>query len=119
MANFFRLYLHAAALNLLVMLRNHVALPLTVSDLSESGDLPKDLPVEAFAGADRKRYFNRRRAKDPLGEGHAETWRTRLIKVAAEVIVRSRKMIIRRSSSWPHLDVSQAVSRRIHALAPE
>ena len=119
MANFFRLYLHVAALNLLVLLRRHVTLPLSVADLSESGDLPKDLPIEAFSGADRKRFFNRRRAKDPLGQGHAETWRTRLIKVAAEVIVRARRIIIRLSSTWPHLDEFYAVTRRIRALDPE
>ena len=119
MANDFRLFLYASALNLLVLLRRHVALPLTPQDLSESSDLPKDLPAEGFAGADRKRDFNRRRARDPLDEGHAETWRTRLIKVAAEVIVRARRIIIRLSSSWPHLDVFHAVSRRILDLAPK
>ena len=51
---------------------------------------PTDLPTEALAGRDRKRYFNRRRQADPLGEGHAETWRLRLIKVAAEVVDCSR-----------------------------
>ena len=96
-----------------------MALPLTPPDLSESGDLPQDLPAEAFAGADRKRFFNRRRARDPLGEGHAETWRTRLIKVAAEVLVRARRIVIRLSSSWPHLDVFHAISRRILDLAPK
>jgi hypothetical protein len=119
MANYFRLFLYAATLNLLVLLRRHVALPLTPRDLSESGDLPQNLPAEAFAGADRKRFFNRRRARDPLGEGHTETWRTRLIKVAAEVLVRARRIIIRLSSNWPHLDTFNAVSRRVLDLAPK
>lgn len=118
-ANYFRLFLYAAALNMLVLLRRHVATPLTAADLSESGDLPKDIPTQAFAGADRKRFFNRRRAKDPLGEGHAETWRSRLIKVAAEVFVRARRIVIRLSSSWPHLDIYHAVSRRILDLIPK
>ena len=118
-ANYFRLFLYAAALNMLVLLRRHVATPLTAADLSESGDLPNDIPIEAFAGADRKRVFNRRRAKDPLGEGHAETWRSRLIKVAAEVFVRARRIVIRLSSSWPHLDDFHAVSRRILNLVPK
>ncbi len=118
-ANYFRLYLYATSLNLLVLLRRHVALPLTTQDLSESGDLPKDIPAEAFAGTDRKRFFNRRRARDPLGEGHAETWRMRFIKVAAEVIVRSRRIIVRLSSSWPHIDLFHMVSRRILDLVPK
>ena len=118
-ANYFRLFLYAAALNMLFLLRRHVATPLTAADLSEWGDLPKDIPTQAFAGADRKRFFNRRRAKDPLGEGHAETWRSRLIKVAAEVLVRARRIVIRLSSSWPHLDIYHAVSRRILDLIPK
>jgi hypothetical protein len=61
------------------------------------------VPTEAFAGADRRRYFNRRQA-DPLGEGHSCTWRNLLIKVAAEVTVSSRRILVRLSASWPHLD---------------
>jgi hypothetical protein len=73
------------------------------------------LPTEALDEPARKRFFNKRRERDPLGGGFACTWRTRLIKVAAEVITRSRRVIVRLSGSWPHLDhflqVSQAVSR--------
>jgi hypothetical protein len=112
LANFFRLYLHAATLNLLVRLRHAVvrASP-TPSELG----LPAELPAEALDEPGRKKFFNRRRERDPLGGGFACTWRTRLIKVAAEVITRSRRVIVRLSGSWPHLDhflqVSQAVSR--------
>ena len=71
--------------------------------------------AEALDGASRQKFFNRRRERDPLGGGFACTWRTRLIKVAAEVITRSRRVIVRLSGSWPHLDhflqVSRAVSR--------
>jgi hypothetical protein len=111
LANFFRLYLHAAALNLLVRLRHAVAGPPPTS--AELG-LPAGLPTEAIDEPDRKRFFNKRRERDPLGGGFACTWRSRLIKVAAEVITRSRRVIVRLSGSWPHLDqllkVSQAVS---------
>jgi hypothetical protein len=110
MANFFRLYLHTAALNLLVRLRHAVVQPAPTS--AELG-LPAELPVEAFDEPARKRFFNKRRERDPLGEGFACTWRTRLIKVAAELITRARRVIVRLSGSWPHLDhfmqVSQAV----------
>jgi Transposase DDE domain group 1 len=112
MANFFRLYLHAAALNLLVRLRHAVVRPQPTA--AELG-LPAELPTEAIDEPDRKRFFNKRRERDPLGGGFACTWRTRLIKVAAEVITRTRHVIVRLSGSWPHLDhflqVSQAVSR--------
>jgi hypothetical protein len=112
LANFFRLYLHAATLNLLVRLRHTVVQPLPTS--AELG-LPAELPTEAIDEPARKKFFNKRREHDPLGGGFACTWRTRLIKVAAEVITRARRVIVRLSGSWPHLDhflqVSRAVSR--------
>ena len=115
MANFFRLYLHTVALNLLVRLRRAVAQKFTPHELSESSDLPTHLPAEALAGSDRRRFLQRHRDRDPLGEGHVETWRTRLIKVAAQVLVRARRIVIRLSASWPHQNhfaaVTQAVTR--------
>jgi hypothetical protein len=112
LANFFRLYLHTAALNLLVRLRHAVV---ETVPQSAGPDQPAGLPTEAFAEPARRKSFNKRRARDPLGGGFACTWRTRLIKVAAEVITRSRRVIVRLSGSWPHLDqflrVSRAVSR--------
>jgi hypothetical protein len=71
----------------------------------------------------RRKFFNKRRDRDPLGGGFACTWRTRLIKVAAEVVTRSRRVIVRLSGSWPHLDqfvkVSRAVSRpRVPSPSP-
>jgi hypothetical protein len=119
MANFFRLYLHAAALNLLVRLRHAVVTPLPKTAELE---LPAELPTAAIDEPHRKRFFNKRRERDPLGEGFACTWRSRLIKVAAEIITRARRVIVRLSSSWPHLAhfsaVSQAVSRRRPSASP-
>jgi Transposase DDE domain group 1 len=113
LANFFRLYLRAAALDLLVRLRRAVVQPPPTS--AELG-LPAELPVAALDEPGRRRFFNKRRERDPLGEGFACTWRTRLIKVAAEVITRARRVIVRLSGSWPYLDhflqASRAVSRR-------
>ena len=110
LANFFRLYLHAAALNLLVRLRHAVVQSAPTS--AELG-LPAELPAEAIDGAARKQFFNKRRERDPLGGGFACTWRTRLIKVAAEVITRARRVIVRVSGSWPHLDHLLQVSRAV------
>ena len=115
MANFFRLYLHATALNLLVRVRQTVVGSLPTS--AELG-LPPELPTEAIDEPDRRRFFNRRCRRDPLGGGFACTWRTRLIKVAAEVIVRARRVIVRLSGSWPHLDHFQQVSRAVTSSLP-
>lgn len=107
-ANYFRLYLHAAALNLLVRLRRVAARPRpTAAEVDQTADLP----TEAIDGSSRKKFFNKRRERDPLGEGFASTWRTRLIKVAAEVITRARRVIVRLSGSWPHVDHFLEVSR--------
>jgi Transposase DDE domain group 1 len=115
LANYFRLYLHAASLNLLVRLRSAVAKHPTPRELG----MKDRLPAETLAGSRRRTYFNRRRESDPLGEGHPCTWRTRLIKVAAEVVVSSRRILVRLSSSWPHLDHFTAVSRTILSLSPD
>jgi hypothetical protein len=109
LANFFRLYLHAAAHNLLVRLRGGFASPpppmATSLDAPANEPLPTEaVPTEALAGTARRRYFNRRRQADPLGEGQPCTWRSLLIKVAAEVIVSTRRIVVRLSASWPYLD---------------
>ena len=65
-----------------------------------------------------KTYFNRRRDADPLGEGQPCAWRTRLIKVAAEVTVSSRRVLVRLSAHWPHLPHLADVTRQILALPP-
>jgi hypothetical protein len=115
LANSFRLYLHAAAHNLLVQLRREVSQNPTPCQLG----MNDQLPAETLAGSRRRTYFNRRRASDPLGEGHPCTWRTRLIKVAAEVLVSSRRVLVRLSSNWPHLDHFRAVSQTLLSLAPD
>jgi hypothetical protein len=104
------LYLHAAALNLLVRLRDHVANPPPQNPAAE-------LPHEALAGDARRRFFNQRRERDPLGEGQACTWRMRLIKVAARVIETTRRILVRLSGSWPHLEHYRQVSQQILDLA--
>jgi Transposase DDE domain group 1 len=111
LANLFRLYLHAAALNLLVRLRRQVADPPPENPAAE-------LPREALAGYARRRFFNQRRDRDPLGEGHACTWRMRLIKVAARVIETTRRIVVQLSGSWPHLDHYRQVSQKILDLSP-
>jgi hypothetical protein len=111
-ANYFRLYLHALAMNLLVRLRQAVAEPVPEATVSP----PEALPLEAQTGVDRQRRFRQRRQRDPLGEGHPCTWRMLLIKVAAEVVVSARRVVIRLSSSWPHLGWYQRVCQRLSQL---
>jgi hypothetical protein len=53
--------------------------------------------MEALTGAERQRHFRQRRQRDPVGEGHPCTWRTLLIKVAAEVVVSTRRVLVRLS----------------------
>jgi len=105
MANFFRLYLHAAANNLLVRLRRAFAdpPPLPAATLLNPRP-PADVPAAALTGADRRRYFTRRRQVDPLGEGQPCTWRSLLIKVAGEVIRSTHRIVVRLSAAWPYLD---------------
>jgi len=112
MANLFRLYMHVAAMNILVRVRRLVADP--PPEKSEA-----ELPQEALAGADRQRFFNQRRDRDPLGEGHACTWRMRLIKVAARVTETTRRIVVHLSNSWPFLDHYYRVSAQVLGLNRE
>ncbi len=97
-ANYFRLYLHAAALNLLVRVRQVVAAPPPAAQAA----VP---PTSA-----RRAQHNARRRLDPLGEGQPGTWRLLLIKVAAEVVTRCRRVVVRLSGSWPYLEYYRQVS---------
>src|SRR5208283_4146888 len=89
------------------------------SPTTEELGLPAELPTAAIDEPDRKRFFNRRRQRDPLGEGFACTWRTRLIKVAAEVIVSARRILIRLSGTWPHLDHFEHVCSAVLAVGTQ
>ena len=108
-ANLFRLYLHTAAYNLLILMRHRVIDPPTQADC-------EDLPIEALAGRRRRQWHNRRREHDPLGEGQPCTWRTRLIKVGACILETTRRVVVQLSSSWPYLNHYRQVSRQV--LAP-
>lgn len=145
LANFFRLYLAAAALHLMVRLRQVIAVGLAVGERARdaltdpSVDEPQaaptaapqptpsdpglatttaDLPPEALPEPARRRYFGRRRAHDPLGEGQPATWRLLFIKIAAEVVVSHRRILVRLSSSWPYLHYFQTVCRRLLERLP-
>ena len=119
MANLFRLFLHVQAHNLPVRIRREIAAPPT--ELLRD-DVDPDLPIEAvpneaLSGHARKQFANLRRRTDPLGEGHPATWRTRLIKVAAEVVERSRCIRVKLSSTWPYLHHFASISTAAVAFA--
>ena len=121
LANFFRLYLHATANNLLVRLRRAFASPPPPPPpIPTALDPPASdpVPTEALTGSARRRYFNRRRLADPLGEGQPCTWRSLLIKVAAEVIVSSRRILVRLSASWPYLDWYRRLCVFLNSVRP-
>lgn len=92
-ANYFRLYLHTLALNLLVRMRRLVALP-------EPPAQPQEPPREAATGEQRRRQFNQRRRRDVLGEGQPATWRQQAIKMAVRLLSSARRVVIRVSSEW-------------------
>jgi hypothetical protein len=125
-ANSFRLYLHAAAMNLLVRLRRSIAEPLPAEIPEPAAEAPAAAvppSSEAASDAARRRQFRQRRQRDPLGEGHPCTWRSLLIKVAAEVVVSTRRVVVRLSSRWPHLGwyrrVCERVRNPIRSAVPE
>jgi hypothetical protein len=105
-ANLFRLYLHAAAYNLMVRMRHITVDPPPALP-------PNEVPTEALDGKNRRDWHNHRREHDPLGEGQPCTWRTRLIKVAARVRETARRVVVELSSSWPYLHHFQQVSQRL------
>jgi len=109
MANLFRLYLHATAYNLLARLRRLVADPPPEQ---------AEVPVEALGGPSRRQYHNRRLQRDPLGKGQPCTWQTRLIKVAARVTERARRVLVELSGSWPYLEHYRRVCEQVLALSP-
>ena len=96
-------------MNLLVRLRRFIAEPLPApapqaetaapatsqAGVDTSPAAGEGVPAEALTGAERQRHFRLRRQRDPLGEGQPCTWRTLLIKVAAEVLIRTRRIVIR------------------------
>jgi DNA-directed RNA polymerase subunit N (RpoN/RPB10) len=80
MANFFRLILHTAAMNLLNAVRDHPDLP----------------PVL--------------RAAQPC------TWRLMLIKVAAQIVQSTRRVVVKLAAQWPWWAMYQSVARRTLAF---
>lgn len=105
MANLFRLCLHAAALNLLIRLRNELPDP-PDHDEAPPALRPRPAPVPD-AEDDRPPTGAELRRAQPA------TWRLRLIKVAAEVLVSARRVLVRLSSAWPSLPTWRLVLQTV------
>jgi len=124
-ANLFRMYLHTAAHLLAVRLRRAVrdfeptlAEPVTAETPATTPPAAPTpaaapIPTEAWAGKARRDHQRRRRERDPLGWAQPCTLRLRLIKVAAEVIVTARRVVVRLAANWPFLDYFFHVARRL------
>jgi hypothetical protein len=100
-ANYFRLQLHCAALNLLVRLRPVIADPPTLAAWAQQqpDQVPvqaPSLPSEALAGKERRR--------------------TMLIKVAGEVTQSVRRIVVTIPAHWPHLEWFRKAYQRIADL---
>ncbi len=111
MANLFRVMMHVLAANLLVTMRHITA------DPPATPARPGEIPFEAQTTNQKRQYHNLRRKRDPLGEGHACTWRTRLIKVAARIVVSTRRIRVLIPTSWPFIKTLQMVSQKLAAFA--
>ena len=112
LANCFRLMLHTLAYQLLVRLRRLVAAP------PDPPRVVPDLPLEARSARQKRRYHNRRRAADPLGEGHACTWRMQLIKVGARLVCAQRRIRVLISCAWPYWHHYVAVCQAVLRFTP-
>ncbi|MEZ6055230.1 MAG: transposase [Planctomycetaceae bacterium] len=98
MANLFRFMMHAAALNLLIRLRR--TLPEVPPQDRRRAPLPDAERPGPATGAE-------------LRHAQPATWRLRLIKVAAEVLVSCRRVLIRLSSAWPGLPTWRVVLQTV------
>ena len=121
LANCFRTYLHCLANNMLVHLRRACAKPAPSTPLPAPSDTItlERVPTEALAGRARRGHFNKRRQQDPLGAGHACTWRMMIIKVAVRIRVSTRRVHVQLSSTWPYLQKLLALGRKICSFLPE
>ena len=91
---------------------------LSLDPAPEALGLENEPPVEAMNAKARRKYFNRRRRADVMGQGQPATWRTRLIKVAVLVSVSCRRILVKISGSWPYLNHFRMVSSEILSLPP-
>lgn len=146
MANMFRVLLHCMAHNLVVMLRQLVALqtPLPVVGLNEtqsdlavprssdsSTDVSGKLSIDGAAANvgvhtrlhdesdhTRRRRHNERHGRNRLGEAHPRTWRMLVTKVAARIIVSTQRVRVLLSASWPNVPYLRRATVAVESFVP-
>ncbi|TWT76174.1 hypothetical protein CA13_41460 [Planctomycetes bacterium CA13] len=113
MANLFRVMMHSLAANLLVRLR-------AIAEIKPTMEEPgcDEIPLEAQRPSVKRRHHTRRRRRDPLGKGHACTWRTHVIKVACRVVFSTRRVRVQISSSWPWANHLRRVAEALAGYRP-
>lgn len=77
---------------------------------------PDDLPRAALAGCARRRRFNHRREYAPALPRALRDLASRPIKVSAEFIVSTRRILVRLSGSWPRFTHFQSTLDEIQFL---
>lgn len=98
LANLFRLLMHATALNLIIRVRR--VLPDAPPQRRGNAPQPDARRSGPATGAE-------------LRQAQPATWRLRVIKVAAEVIVSCRRVLVRLSSAWPSLPTWRVVLQTV------
>ena len=79
---------------------------------------PPEVPPQALNDTERRRHYRRCRQRDRLAQAQPCTWRSLLIKAAAEIVVSARRVVVRLSAHWPNLEHFQRVCERLAALSP-
>ncbi len=141
MANLFRVMMHCVAHNLVATLRHLVkagepspegasvqtdpvsgstssgliAIVGELQPVSSGGDTAHTRLHDETDHTKRQRH-NARHRRNCLGEAHPQTWRLLVIKVAARIVVSSRRVRVLLSASWPNIPYLRRAAHAIHAF---
>jgi hypothetical protein len=146
MANMFRVLMHCIAHNLVVRLRQLVAVQTStpvgpsietasganvvsssdsmlqvlgaVSTNESSGNQGIHTRLHGESDRARRGRHNARHRRNCLGEGHPRTYRMLVTKVAARIIVSARRVRILLSASWPNVPHLRRAALAVKNFAP-
>ena len=62
--------------------------------------------------------FNERHGRNRLGEAHPRTWRMLVTKVAARIIVSTRRVRVLLSASWPNVPYLRRATVAVESFVP-
>ena len=66
----------------------------------------------------RRRRHNERHGRNRLGEAHPRTWRMLVTKVAARIIVSTRRVRVLLSASWPNVPYLRRATVAVESFVP-